>query len=102
MREIFGEQEMQLLYRVALEMAHVDRDGGFNAISGVGQGIDVIHIDDDEDMADVANVGGNTPEAVAAVGKMILELILVFILKKLKLISGEQMYIKMIFGFVDE
>ncbi|XP_048608171.1 uncharacterized protein LOC125584176 [Brassica napus] len=68
MREIFGEEEMQLLYRVALEMAHVDRDGGFNAISGVGQGIDVIHIDDDEDMADVANVGGNTPEAVAAVG----------------------------------
>ncbi|KAF3537824.1 hypothetical protein F2Q69_00024951 [Brassica cretica] len=50
MGEIFGEQEMQLLYRVALEMAHVDRDGGFNAISGVGQGIDVIHIDDDEDM----------------------------------------------------
>lgn len=74
MREIFGEQEIQLLYRVALEMGHVDRGGQqFHSLTGVRQGVNVIQIDDDDDdnMLDVTYVGGPSQQGVASVGKFI-------------------------------
>ncbi|KAF8093512.1 hypothetical protein N665_0383s0139, partial [Sinapis alba] len=66
--EIFGEQEMLLFYRVALEMRHVDRGVRTHAVSRVGQGIEVIRIEDDEDMVDVPNVGSHSPQAIEGPG----------------------------------
>ncbi|KAG2322423.1 hypothetical protein Bca52824_015636 [Brassica carinata] len=66
MNEIFGEQEMLIFYRVALEMGLVDMGVGSQAISGVGQGIEVIRIDDDEDMADVGSSEALTPQTTGA------------------------------------
>ncbi|KAJ4906322.1 Uncharacterized protein Rs2_09980 [Raphanus sativus] len=67
MTEIFGEQEMQLLYRVALEMRHVDRGLGLHGVNGVGLGMNVIQIEDD-DMVDAPYIGSRAPEVGGSSG----------------------------------
>lgn len=74
MRAVFGEHELQLLYRVALEMGHVDRGMGCHGVTNVGQGIDVIRIEDDEDMVDAANMEAQTSQVGSSGGKFIFDL----------------------------
>lgn len=47
--EIFGEQEMLILHRVALEMSYADRVLGTQNSTGVVQGVEIIQLDDDDD-----------------------------------------------------
>lgn len=75
MTEIFGEQEMQLLYRVALEMRHVDRGLGLHGVNGVGLGMNVIQIEDD-DMMDAPYIGSRAPEVGGSSGKYLTSLTL--------------------------
>ncbi|KAJ4893780.1 Uncharacterized protein Rs2_20574 [Raphanus sativus] len=57
MSEIFGEQDMLVLHRVALEMAHADRVMGGPAGSGVPTGVEIIQLDDDDDMTEASQTG---------------------------------------------
>ncbi|KAF2602814.1 hypothetical protein F2Q70_00028073 [Brassica cretica] len=58
MNEIFGEQEMLILHRVALEIGHADRVLRPQPSSGVTQRIKIIQLDDDDEMVDVSQTGG--------------------------------------------
>uniref|UniRef100_M4F017 SWIM-type domain-containing protein n=1 Tax=Brassica campestris TaxID=3711 RepID=M4F017_BRACM len=58
MNEIFGEQEMLILHRVALEIGHADRVLRPQPSTGVTQGIEIIQLDDDDEMVDVSQTGG--------------------------------------------
>ncbi|CAN6933301.1 unnamed protein product, partial [Brassica oleracea] len=59
MNEIFGELEMLILHRVALEIGHADRVLRPQPSSGVTQRIKIIQLDDDDDeMVDVSQTGG--------------------------------------------
>ncbi|CAH8392089.1 unnamed protein product [Eruca vesicaria subsp. sativa] len=66
MWEIFGEHEMQLLYRVALELGSVDRGLDIHTVTGVQQRIEVILIDDDDDMVDVEEEEAKAAEEMEA------------------------------------
>ncbi|KAF8077394.1 hypothetical protein N665_1041s0009 [Sinapis alba] len=60
MNEIFGEEEMLIFHRVALEMGHADRVIRPHAGGGVVNGMEIIQLDDDDDeMVDVAPMGGS-------------------------------------------
>lgn len=58
MNEIFGEQEMLILHRVALEIGHADRVLRPQPSFGVTQRIKIIQLDDDDEMVDVSQTGG--------------------------------------------
>lgn len=68
MSEIFGEQEMLLLHRVALEMSYADRVMGRTRGSGVAQGIEIIQLDDDDDMMEASQIGRTENGTVAPTG----------------------------------
>ncbi|KAL0722472.1 LOW QUALITY PROTEIN: hypothetical protein Bca4012_037071 [Brassica carinata] len=50
MNEIFGEQEMLILHRVALEMEYADRVLRPQSSTGVVQRMEIIQLDDDDEM----------------------------------------------------
>ncbi|KAF8109332.1 hypothetical protein N665_0098s0060 [Sinapis alba] len=59
MNEIFAEEEMLIFHRVALEMGYADRVFGSRRQGGpaVGQALEIIQLDDDDEMVDVTHVG---------------------------------------------
>ncbi|KAJ4915960.1 Uncharacterized protein Rs2_01510 [Raphanus sativus] len=61
MTEIFGEQEMLILHRVALEMSYADRVLGTQNSTGVVQGVEIIQLDDDDDEMVEASQMARTP-----------------------------------------
>lgn len=58
MNEIFGEQEMLVFHRVALEMELADRVRPPNAEGVRANGVEIIQLDDDDEMLEVAHVVG--------------------------------------------
>ncbi|KAL0742545.1 hypothetical protein Bca4012_084058 [Brassica carinata] len=58
MNEIFGEQEMLILHRVALEMEYADRVLRPQSSTGVVQRMEIIQLDDDDEMVDVSQMSG--------------------------------------------
>lgn len=57
MEEIFGEEEMLILHRVALEMGYADRNLRPQASSSMVQRMEIIQLDDDDEMMDVSQMG---------------------------------------------
>ncbi|KAL0729767.1 hypothetical protein Bca4012_025860 [Brassica carinata] len=70
MEEIFGEEEMLILHRVALEMGYADRNLRPQASSSMVQRMEIIQLDDDDEMMDVSQMGviGNGGAVVGPVG----------------------------------
>ncbi|KAG2300259.1 hypothetical protein Bca52824_036731 [Brassica carinata] len=56
MNEIFGEEEMAVFYRVAMEMEHADEEKNCHLFEEGGPGTEIIRIDDDSEMEDVSRV----------------------------------------------
>lgn len=56
MNEIFGEEEMAVFYRVAMEMEHADEEKNCHLFEQGGPGTEIIRIDDDSEMEDVSRV----------------------------------------------
>ncbi|XP_056843052.1 uncharacterized protein LOC130495646 [Raphanus sativus] len=68
MSEIFGEQEMLLLHRVALEMSYADRVMGRPRVTDVPQGFEIIQLDDDDDILEASEIGSTVNGTPAATG----------------------------------
>ena len=56
MNEIFGDQEMALFHRVAMEMEHADREKNSDKYELGGPGTEIIRLDDDSEMEDASRV----------------------------------------------
>lgn len=54
MNEIFGEEEMALFYRVAMEMEHADKEKNRDKYELGGPGTEIIRFDHDSEMEDVS------------------------------------------------
>ncbi|CAH8355049.1 unnamed protein product [Eruca vesicaria subsp. sativa] len=65
MKEVFGEEEMAILHRVALEMAYADRILGRGSNEGVVRRMEIIQLDDDAEMADVSQAVASSEGTVA-------------------------------------
>ncbi|CAH8319374.1 unnamed protein product [Eruca vesicaria subsp. sativa] len=50
--DIFGEEDMVIIHRVALEMAHADKTRQSQTGYGVVQRMEIIQLDDDDEMVD--------------------------------------------------
>ncbi|KAG2311903.1 hypothetical protein Bca52824_023460 [Brassica carinata] len=57
MKEIFGEEEMVVFYRVAMEMELAEREKMSHLAEQGGPGIEVIRLDDDSKMEEASRVG---------------------------------------------
>ena len=75
MNEIFGEQEILILHRVALEIGHADRVLRPQPSSVVTQRIKIIQLDDDDEMVDVSQTGGTGNGNLEGTGGMFFVLI---------------------------
>ncbi|KAL0723747.1 hypothetical protein Bca4012_038346 [Brassica carinata] len=67
MNEIYGEQEMLIFHRVALEMGYADRVLRPQAGVGVVNGMEIIYLDDDDDMVDQPRLPPISPSAAPSV-----------------------------------
>ncbi|KAL0731936.1 hypothetical protein Bca4012_028030 [Brassica carinata] len=56
MNEIFGDQEMALFHRVAMEMEHADKEKNSDKYELGGPGTEIIRLDDDSEMEDASRV----------------------------------------------
>ncbi|KAH0885598.1 hypothetical protein HID58_061694 [Brassica napus] len=74
MNEIFGEQEILILHRVALEIGHADRVLRPQPSFGVTQRIKIIQLDDDDEMVDVSQTGGTGNRNLEGTGGVIVPL----------------------------
>nr|VDD11632.1 unnamed protein product [Brassica oleracea] len=74
MNEIFGEQEILILHRVALEIGHADRVLRPQPSFGVTQRIKIIQLDDDDEMVDVSQTGGTGNRNLEGTGGAIIPL----------------------------
>ncbi|KAL0715952.1 hypothetical protein Bca4012_065274 [Brassica carinata] len=74
MNEIFGEQEMLILHRVALEMEFADRVRRPRTSTGVVQRVKIIQLDDDDEMPDTSQMSVTGTRNFEAPGGAIIPL----------------------------